>query len=48
MMQEELRDIAEKLAKRSLKGYKRVFATEAEKQRHYERQRTVYTSQQNT
>ena len=41
-MQEELREIAEKLAKRRLKGYKRVFATEAEKQRHYERQLIAY------
>ena len=41
-MQEELRDIAEKLAKRRLKGYKRVFATEAEKQRYYERQLIAY------
>ena len=36
-MQEELREIAEKLAKRRLKGYKRVFATETEKQIHYDR-----------
>ena len=35
-MQEELREIAEKLTGRRLKGYKRVFATDAEKQRHYE------------
>jgi len=42
MMQEELRDIAEKLAKRRLKGYKRVFASEAEKQRYYERQLVHY------
>ncbi len=36
-MQDQLREIAEKLARRRLKGYKRVFATDAEKQRHYER-----------
>ncbi len=41
-MQEQQREIAEKLAKRRLKGYKRVFATEAEKQRHYERQLIAY------
>ncbi len=41
-MQEELKDIAEKLAKRRLKGYRRVFATEAEKQRYYERQLIAY------
>ncbi|MFC1968875.1 hypothetical protein ACFLVF_00070 [Chloroflexota bacterium] len=42
MMQEELKDIAEKLAKRRLKGYKRVFDTETEKQRYYERQLVHY------
>ncbi len=41
-MQEELRKIAEKLAKIRLKGYKRVFASEAEKQRYYERQLIAY------
>ncbi len=41
-MQNELRIIAEKLAKRRLKGYKRVFATEAEKQRYWERQLIQY------
>ncbi len=41
-MQEQLRNIAEKLAKRRLKGYRRVFASEAEKQRHYERQLIAY------
>ena len=41
-MQEELRRIAETLAKRRLKGYKRVFSTEAERQRYYERQLIHY------
>jgi len=41
-MQEQLREIAEKLAKRRLRGYKRVFASEAEKQKHYERQLIAY------
>ncbi|MFC1995126.1 hypothetical protein ACFLVK_01810 [Chloroflexota bacterium] len=43
-MQEQLRKIAEKLAKRRLKGYRRVFASEDEKQRHYERQLIAYDS----
>ena len=42
MMQEELRNIADKLAKRRLKGYRRAFATEAEKQRYWERQHIHY------
>ena len=41
-MQDELRKIAEKLAKRRLKGYRRVFASEAEKQRYWERQLIQY------
>ena len=41
-MQEQLREIAEKLAKRRLRGYKRAFATDAEKQRHYERLLIAY------
>ena len=44
-MQEQLREIAEKLAKRRLKGYKRMFATEAEKQRYWERQHIHYDSE---
>ncbi|MFC1995072.1 hypothetical protein ACFLVK_01535 [Chloroflexota bacterium] len=41
-MQDQLREIAEKLAKIRLKGYRRVFASEVEKQRHYERQLIAY------
>ena len=41
-MQEQLREIDERLAKKRLKGYKRVFATETEKQRYYERQLIAY------
>ena len=44
-MQDELRKIAEKLAKRRLKGYRRVFASEAEKQRYWERQHIHYDSE---
>ena len=42
MMQEQLREIAEKLVERRLRGCKRVFATEAEEQRYYERQLIAY------
>ena len=41
---EPIRKIAEKLAKRRLKGCKRVFKTEAEEQRQYERLLTAYES----
>ncbi len=36
-MQEQLREIALKLAKKRLKGHKRVFETDVEKQREYDR-----------
>lgn len=43
-MQEKLRKIAEKLAKKRLKGYKWVFKSEAEKQTYWERQHIYYDS----
>ncbi len=39
---DQLKEIAEKLVKRRLKGCKRVFATEAEEQRQYERLLIAY------
>jgi hypothetical protein len=44
-MQEDLREIAQKLAKRRLKRHKRVFASEAERQRYWERQHIHYDSE---
>ncbi|MFC1955781.1 hypothetical protein ACFLWZ_04545 [Chloroflexota bacterium] len=41
-MQDQLKEIAEKLAKKRLKGYRRVFASEAEKQKYWERQHILY------
>ncbi len=41
---DQLREIAEKLAKRRLKGCKRVFDTEDEEQRQYERLLIAYDS----
>jgi len=42
MMQEQLRETAEKLAKRRLRGCKRVFETEVEEQMQYERLLIAY------